>query len=446
MSAEDDLQIFSKFLSENSILIADTNASARASLASVLIRLGASPGQVALASGYDDAEQVIAAKKPRIIFCDFYLGTRSGIDLLQDQRKFYADNQTCLFVVVSNNTSQAAVARAAEEDVDTFILKPYTMESLKRTLLQAVVSKLRPSDYMKLVLEGKQFLVMGQIDRAIELFDKAIDLDPKPTLACFYRGQAEVMKEALQVASSKFKEGLSYNKIHYKCLTGLYDILLGEKRYDEAYDVVKRVAQYFPANPKRLASVLRLAILTKNYEDIESYYRLFVLLDSRSEELVRYICSALNVTGKYYLSRQTKTRALELFEKSAVSSAGRTKFIRYIIETLLDYNMVQEAAPFLKRFPPESHAGEDYLSTEYVLKAYEGAPRADVIQNGRKLVARGIESSLVYEILITHSVQAGYIDASEELFRVAIEKWPENRARFDELVKGIRGPGLAALK
>ena len=47
------------------------------------------------------------------------------------------------------------MARAAEEDVDTFIIKPYTASMLKQALSAAVVSKLKPSLYAQLIEQGK---------------------------------------------------------------------------------------------------------------------------------------------------------------------------------------------------------------------------------------------------------------------------------------------------
>jgi hypothetical protein len=53
--------------------------------------------------------------------------------------------------MVTGNSSQSAVSpEAAEEDVDTFILKPYTIEIFSSVcFLKAAMAKLYPSDYMK---------------------------------------------------------------------------------------------------------------------------------------------------------------------------------------------------------------------------------------------------------------------------------------------------------
>src|SRR5206468_1891405 len=106
--------------------------------------------------------------------------------------------------------------------VDTFIIKPYTLETLKRTLTTAAIAKLYPNEYVRTIEAGKALLFKGEVDAALTEFNKATKLDPKPALAYFYKGQAEQLKSAVEDASKDYKQGLNYNKIHYKCLIGLY--------------------------------------------------------------------------------------------------------------------------------------------------------------------------------------------------------------------------------
>ena len=277
------------------------------------------------------------------------VGDESGLDLLQEQKVAYSKaelNQT-LFVLLTGNSSQSAVARAAEEDVDTFIIKPYTKDLLRKTLENTVHQKLNPSRYLQLIEEGKDHLFKKRYDEAIELFEEAMLENNEPTLACFYAGQAEFMKTAMSNAETKYEKGLSYNKIHYKCLVGLFDLLMVQEKYNEAYGIIRKLAQYFPANPKRLNSVLRVAILTDNFDDIDGYYQIYLQITERNEELTKHMCSALVVAGKYYLQKDMHAKALQIFESAAISSAGRSQFLAYIIATLIDYNLGQAVKPVL---------------------------------------------------------------------------------------------------
>ena len=427
-------KLFEKYIADKKILIADVSASSRAGLAKTMINLGAKATLITLAQSYAEAEQEMARIKPHVVLCDYNLGPRCGLDLLQEQRKQNPDSKNSLFVLVTGNTSQSAVAQAAEEDIDMFILKPYTIEVLRNSIIRGAISKIYPSDYVKTIEEGKKLLFAGKADESMVIFERAMKLDPKPSLACFYHGQASLMKQALEPAQKKYSEGLEFNKIHYKCLVGLFELLMTKKLYNEAYDTVKRIARYFPANPQRLNTVLRLAIMTKNYEDIERYYQAFIAMDERNEDLVRYVCAALVVCGKFYLQKNLASRALELFQKAGTTASGRVNILREIIMALLSFDLAKEAPEFLRRFPPDAQSGPDFLALEYAVLD-KSAPAGVVIERGRQLVAKGVHDSLIYKVLIRRSRETGFQDSAESLTHDALAKWPDQK---DEILKALQ--------
>ncbi|MBI3543681.1 MAG: hypothetical protein HY075_10455 [Deltaproteobacteria bacterium] len=339
-----EAESFAKYLATRKILIADPSSTARSGLFNVFRELGAKPNLTVLVNSFSQAETAIASDKPHIVVAEYELGKRCGLELLQKQRESRPDeSKECLFVIVTGNTSQTAVARSAEEDIDAYILKPLTPELVRRTIMKAALEKIRPRAYVVHIDEGKRLMADGDLDGAEAKFTEAIPLDPSPSLAMAYLGQVKVIRQALDVARDKFQQGLDYNRIHYKCLVGLYDVLMKEQEHVAAYDVVRKLSQYFPANPKRLAEVLRLAIVIGKYEDIEKYYSVFTNLDDRDETLIKYVCAALVVCGKYYLSTKLgHTRALELFRKAAVTASGRLNILKEIILALLEYRLVRE--------------------------------------------------------------------------------------------------------
>jgi len=431
---EKQIQLYENYLASNKILIADTNQSSRAGLAKSLTELKSKMSNILLADSYGQAMEYIEKKNPKIIFCDFDLGKNCGLDLIQTQRAKAPESKDLLFVLVTGNTSQSTVAQAAEEDVDTYVLKPFTVGTLKQAVIQAVLAKINPSEYHQLIDEGKKLLVEGKCDEAIEVLTKAKGLSNKPTLACFYIGQAELMKKLQEEAKGNFKSGLQFDKIHYKCLVGLYEILMEQKKHDEAYDIVKKLSRYFPANPKRLTQVIRLAIVNRSYDDMERYYQLYKNIDVREEELTRYMCSALIVCGKYYLQSKVPSRALELLKGAAISAPGRTKVFREIIVTLVEHGMAKDAESFLKRFPPESRKEADFLTSELLVSDLHCDPMI-TIEFGRKVISQGIKDPMIYDLLIRRSAETKYQDAAEELTEDAAKLWPELKSRFQSTLE-----------
>lgn len=432
---EREAEAFVKFLESRKILIADPSASARSGLFRVFQELGTKAGQVILVNSFKQAIDEMVASKPHIVVAEYDLGKRCGLDLLQSQREQRPkETKETLFIVVTSNTSQSAVARSAEEDIDAYVLKPFTVELVRRTIMKAALAKIKPPEYVVTIEQGKELLAQGKLPEAEKLFEKAFGMDPSPSLACYYLGQVKFLRTIMNEAKGSYEQGLNYNKIHYKCLVGLYELLASQKAHSSAYEVIKRISQYFPANPKRLSEVLRLAIVNGKYEDVEKYYAIFCNIDDRDELLIKYICAALVVCGRYYLNQNFKSRALELFQKAGATGTGRTKILREIVQALLDFEMAKEAKVYLSKFPPESQIEPDYLLMSFQVLNAEGNV-SKVVDFGRELLSKGIKDERLYSIMIRRSMEAKLTSAAESLLHEAILSYPDRKAQFEQLVR-----------
>src|SRR5690606_9220694 len=109
----------------------------------------------------------------------------SGFDLFKFIRDKYPLRKDLCLILVTSNITQAAVAKAAEEDVDSFIIKPYTIQGIKENLVATIINKIAPSPYVIKVEEGKELLKNKNYTDAIDVLKEALKLHPKPSLALF---------------------------------------------------------------------------------------------------------------------------------------------------------------------------------------------------------------------------------------------------------------------
>ncbi|MFW5887273.1 MAG: response regulator, partial [Bacteriovoracia bacterium] len=335
--AQKKRELFKSFLLNNQVLIVDRIASSRTRLARTLSHMGAPLHKIHMTSNFKQAQTLFSQHRPKLVLCDYRIWGGSAFDLFRSFRENEKFSKDCIFIMVTANVTQAIVAKAAEEDVDAYILKPYNQQVFEKTLINGVMTRLYPSRYMLLIEKGKELLVQQNFEDALDVFDEAKKHSKEPSLACFYYGQTEYFLNKLNKAREDYEQGLEYNKIHYKCLVGLFDLFMKQERFDDAYRVVRKVAEYFPANPDRLGQVVHLAIRTGNFEDIPFYYDLYTDLDERGESIIQYISAGLYVSGKYFLLNKQTEKALQLYEKLAICCEGRSLFIRSMIEVLVDH-------------------------------------------------------------------------------------------------------------
>jgi len=367
-SAADQNLHSQEYLKKSQVLVVDHNPSARMGIKKILLEMGAQRQQVHLASSFREAEDLIRAHKPSLVLCEYQIEGKFGLDLLQKQRQEKPqETNHCIFILVTGNTSQSAVAQAAEEDIDAYILKPYTIESFTASLNRAIQIKIHPSEYLQLVHAGKDLLEKDQLDEAMSIFNSAMSKDSNPSLACFYAGLTHLKKSCLHETEISYQKGLGFNRIHYKCLTGLFDLLMSLEKFEAAYEVAQKIVRFFPANPKRLSAILRLAIQTKHYSDVDAFYQGILQTDERNEDLVKCICAALIVCGKHFFENQDQKMGVNLIQKAIVTAAGSHFILRKAIEALIQYNQVEEATSVLKRFSSPSEEDPQYAVASFLI-------------------------------------------------------------------------------
>ncbi len=421
--------LFKEFLKNNQILIVDKSSASRRRLTKTLVDMGASRANIGSVAHYDEALEIIKDQNPQLILSDYMVTGGSGFDLFAQNKLLYPTDRKCTSILITSNISQSAVAKAAEEDVDSFIIKPYTVQSLEKSLINAVISKLHPSAYVLMVEKGKELLFAGEYQEAAKVFDDAIILNKKPSLAHFYHGQCQYFLNLEDEAEDDYEKGLQINNIHFKCQVGLYELYKKEGKLKEAYDVVRNIAKYFPANPERLKEVVRLAIKTEHYDDMEDYYNIFVDLDERTEDVVTHICAGMYVYGKYKNSQGDDEKMKEIFERVGISCAGLTKFLNAMIETLVENNIFHEAKKLLGRFAVNDSNRQQFEICQFLADSASMSNK-DRIAKGLELFNRNNKHPMAVRILINSLYKDGSEKKAEQYLDEAKHLWPESFEKY----------------
>lgn len=406
----DKLQVFKDYIGKVDVLIVDKNSSSRSRLLKIMSDLGCKRHMVHTAGSLEESVQLIESKNIGIVLSDFFIIGGSGFDLFKLVREKNPNNKKISLVLVTSNISQTAVAKAAEEDVDSFIIKPYTLQSIQENLVSTIASKVSPSEYILKIETGKDLIKEKKYTEALAILTEAMKLHPRPALALFYIGQAEYLKESVENAQASYNKGLSFNNIHFKCLIGLYDIFMKDDKYNEAYQVVKKIAQYFPANPDRMSQIVRLAIRTKNYDDMQFYYEVFTSLEERTENMINYIGAGMYIAGKFNLMNNKLDIAIRFFDNIAVSCSEFTKFTRSIISLLVEQGKFEEAEKYMARFPAGADQTSDYMISDFLILTKKLKNPSSLVKRGLDLYNKDIRDPQCMKAMIEAMKKSGYTE------------------------------------
>ena len=432
--------LIANYLKERRVVVVDSSSVTRSAFTHIFQDLGLPSNLISLATSFGQARDEIVYRKPHVVVTEYSLGKYCGLDLLPIQLdQLSTQSRDHVFIVLMTEPSQAAIAHVMEEEIDACLLKPFKPNAAIKALSEAILDKIRPSKYLVELGAGKAAMLSGKLDAAEAHFEAAAKLDKYAEKANHYLRQLMFLRRILIRSQAQPGLNVEFTNIDYKCMVGLYELLLTQQKHGAAYDVVKRISRHFPSNPKRLGEVVRLAIEAGGFDDIERYYTIFVNLDERDEELTKLMCESLRVCALHFLKKkQGRERAISLFKKIAATSGRDTKILSEIILTLLDHGLGHDAEQFLRRFPAESGNSNEYLLMRFlILNSLGKTPK--IIDEGRLLLARGIREERLYLVMIQRSMEAKLWSAAAILYHDALNIFSKNRPVFEQLVRSLPG-------
>lgn len=423
-----------KFLINKKILILETNELTRNHISNLLVGLGAKPGLISVAIDFRVAQDQLFQNCPDIIISEYKLVNGNGLALANEFNR--VKKVDSIFIVLTDNSMQSIAAAAAEEDVDIYILKPYTSDCFIKMLTKVVVSKMNPSEYTNRINGGKKFMLNQSWDEAIDWFNHAIKNSSTPTLAYFYRSQAELKKLLFEVAEESLKSGLKFNEYHYKCLSALFDLLLERGKFKDAYEVVRRLTS-FPLNSKRLSKVIELAVRTAQYSDMDRYYDVYRSVEVKDEELNKHISAALVVSSKMLFQRGEMYKAASYLKKASLSAKDRPNILLEIVTALAFNGFIPNAKDAMEKFPPNSRSGFQYRIAASMIAYCENSRSGEHVRLLKKAVDDGAQEPECFYWLIAF-LQASKEEAKANSYLLqAQEQWPDRNDYFQKALKAI---------
>jgi tetratricopeptide (TPR) repeat protein len=276
-----------------------------------------------------------------------------------------------------------------ERGADVFITKPFTVDSFRTAFVRAIERRLN--------------------GESSPLF---YDIQPGPRVNSIEKAQnikAEI-REQTQAA--------------YNSIVSLYDALMESGHKALAYKALSRMVKDHAPAPDRLNALFRLAIETRQFEDVEKYYEVFLKSDEKTESMVRHACAAMIVAGKAMLARGEIPRAISLFKKAVLTSGRKFSYIREIILALLQSGEAQTADSFLISIPEHERNSRESLILNYQVQS-KIAPLHVTLSRGRELLSQGIDDSSVYKTLIEACRAARHYSEAESFAMDAARLWPE---------------------
>lgn len=415
-----------EYLAEQTALIVEPSNAFAQVIHSSLIQFGMKGDKIFNANSYSDAVNIISQMKPKILITEYLIGKYFGLSLIDKQDEHY-DPLFRISIIVTKESSDNAVAEAAEEQLDAYIVKPFSGADFQQRFLETVRRKISPSDYLMKIREGKEFLASNNIQEAQNSFSEAKKLNSKPTLANFYLGSSYLLQKKYDLARKEFSSGREHNPLHYKCLTGEFDCLIMENKFKEAYEISLVIRKHFPVTSVRLGKFFVAAVYTEHFQDLTDLYELYSRLEYRPPDLVNLVSMALLTAGRYFLRNNKSNSALEFFEMGSVATGRDISFLEKVIDDLLKANDIVSAEKFLKLTKSDDLGSSKHSQLTFKVAKNSLRPET-VIEMGRKLVFEDKATPEILKTLVELLIKNGKKTLAESVIIKGTEAFPEIRS------------------
>ncbi len=190
----------------------------------------------------DGAEAIEAMqnKKYDIIMCDYNLGAgKDGQQVLEEARFRNLISMATVFIMVTAENTREMVMGAIEYEPDSYISKPFSKDLIKARIEKVMVKKSDLKDVYDAV-------AARQIDKAIVILDKKLAAKPK-NMGELMKVKAEIClnAEKYDCAQEIYERVLILREIPWAKL-GLGKVLFGQKKYPEAAEMFRELAEQNP--------------------------------------------------------------------------------------------------------------------------------------------------------------------------------------------------------
>jgi DNA-binding NarL/FixJ family response regulator len=421
-----------EFFGQRVVVVYETSNTIRGEIRKALTEVGVPTNNIHLEKEIDHARRRIEQLKPNTVIAEFEHHDSYGLDLIPSFHE-YSSPEDRVFVLTSDSADQAAVADAAEEEVDAFVIKPANTEKFVKYFKEVHKNKVSPSEYKTMIDKAKTQLREGKLEEAQSTASMSLLMaNGKTSMAYYIQGEVARLQGNPSRALEFYQTGLKANPIHYKCLQGKFMALKELDKRDDAYQTIHDISKHFPLTPDLLLNAFIYSVFTYNFTEVDNYYDKYLALPRKSDKLKNTVSAALMTSAKYLLrEKKTQGKALEYFKKGSVIAGRSPTFLKNVVETLVKHHLTAECDQFLNMFAHDEVPAELIEQLKFRILEVDAKSDEQIINQGRKLIMSEQADLYIYKSIID---RVSGIEAKQGFLQTIVDKgvrqFPDERAYF----------------
>lgn len=450
LSEKEEARILSGYLKDKLILIAHGETNTRADIRIVLKEMGVDTKQMLICVDVKTAVQTLEKNSPHIMIIESKIRGESCVPLQHKHLQLCPNRAETISIALGHKPPSTDYFHSLLYYQDAVLDKPYFRGKFIEVFKELVIKKATQSQNLKMSLKALAPFFKGQLEGVPEIIAKLQEKNISNEWTSYAEGTILHIEKNYKESEKRFREGLSSNMHSFYCLKGLYEVLRDQKKFAEAYLVVDRLIKDYTFDPRTLPEMSKVYVINEKYDDIikfcdeytsyEKIDEMFGLNDEEGEpealqnEILTFrtkVSICLLACAKLFSQKGEKDKAQEVYQRSFYLAPEERVNIRgQIIHELINMGRRPLASKLLAEVNPELF--DDNLSIASLILNEAQLAAGAVLNEGIKLLQKGIKDSRVFDIVIRKSVELQRRgSAIKELVEDAVKAHPQMKKYFE---------------
>lgn len=347
-------EIIREYLKGKTVLLATDSSTDKVAWKKLLHDMGLEMPHFSDANSLAEALAIIQEKTINIVFMSHIIGGENMMSLVDKHIEKHTDRNAFSCLMVTEKSSLAISAYAAEHDVDSLIVKPYNQADLIKSISNMILEAVNRSKELVLYHQTISSLRLGELDNASKQIDEYLALKPESGNTFFLNGLLHFKQDNFEDAINIWESGLEHSPDHHQILCHLFDTLIMEKEFTRAYPYAVTLSDKFPINPERIPDFIRVSLAMGAYHDLINFCEMILELDEDLSSIDKPIAAALAVSAKSLvdedsdikLIKETTLRAMDLTDSSS-------EIFATCIESLYRVECFKEVTEAINKIPSD---------------------------------------------------------------------------------------------
>ncbi|MBI3794150.1 MAG: tetratricopeptide repeat protein [Nitrospinae bacterium] len=296
-----------EYFKDGHILVVDDFPNMRKTVKNMLRQFGVSNVEEASDGDYAIKALKNSSETPcKFVLLDWNMPRMPGIFVTREIRAD-AELGDLPIIMITAEVDKEQIAQAGELGVSGYLIKPFVAKTLEEKILNVLTARENPPHHVKLLKAGEMLAKKGEYEKALTLFNEAMNLNAGARVMVHIGDVHELMGQ-FDKAIGVYTKAAERNPMFLKAHVKVADLHMKTGNDEAALAALEKANSISPSSPDRHMAVGKIHLKAGNQEKAtESFNHLMKLAPEKAQD----VAEELMKSGKPEMAEAVFRKTLE---------------------------------------------------------------------------------------------------------------------------------------